>query len=1296
MLKRVPIYAFIVLLLASLVTTAVAQEKKAPTPPKKDPAMVHFQKAIEAHKAKKLDDAMREYKEVAKLKPSFSVVYFNMAAIHMQRNELDAAIPLLLKVEKLEPKNSEVPVQLVRIYFSKKQMEQAAAQAKIAVGLKSKDPVAYYVLGMQAFEKKNYASAASNLRRVVDLNPTDSQVRFNLAYSYMQTGKYALALKECEKLTAKDPDNLQYRQMAAEAARLSKNTKAAVKQYEAIAKFDPKDTTALVALAKHYEQTGDIKKSKSTFERLLKISKPGSEVEYIAIFNLGRLAFEERQFNVAKTYFAKACVLHPKDISAKLNLGLAETQLKQYDLALKHFNAALAINPKHRGALLGIAGIYEEKKDYENCRKYLGKLAAYYPKESQYLVQTAFVYLEENNTDDAEKTLKDVLAKFPNDVAAMSGLADIYTRGRKYEDAIKQWEAVGKLPASAVRASGVPVPDYREMIAQVHTQENRHDKAAERYKDILKGDPDNSRILAALAESYSRGGFAQESINTWRQVEKLNPDMVEPYLSIARVIRTNERMSQDTRLAGAAKELEGIKPKFPKSRALLEVLADIYAEQKQYDKAIAAWQEIDTKKLASEGMKASEPTDRIADLLADKGDINAALGKYDPMITKNSKDPVPYKGKARIYLRDKKYDDAVAQWEMVKSLDPKKIDAYQQIANIYRMQAFEKKELFDKAIGQYKEFLGKAPGDEDKKMAMWQMAGVYHDAKRYDETIAELREIAAAFPKDAKMMNITDNIARIYSTQGKYDLAIDEYVKALKADPKDSNALTGLTQVYGEKKDPTLGEPEVAALRKLIEICPDNVEVKVDAYRQIANLFLKKDQDEAASKEFVEVVKLRPGDVSTILQLARLYEKLGKKPEAYEQYRAAAKFRPLFRVESARMLVEQGKVAEAKAELEDAIKTDPKNGRTHSSLGKIYENEGKTDLAVIEYKAAITLDPTIFDATFGLMKIYEKQGKLDEAAKLQRKLIENNPNNTSPTDLMRALEKAGKIEEASKEYRSQIEKNPKLVAQLRAEWSRMLLRHDRLESALAVYQDMMKDEVTKWDGIRGTGDVYAKQGKDAQAISAYKQVLGKYPSYPDVIDRLEAIYVAQGKRNEFLSYMKDLVRTSQTSAPYDFMMAKFKSADRASEGLSYLESLQTERPNDDNLKVCIARWYADGGNLAKAIDIYEKLIATSTQDPGVGVRQTLAMFYEKAGDSAKAMVEYGKCVDQSGSPELRMKYAALLEKSGKNDDALIQYKKVLQMDPTNEEATRGMKRIDPNAVAPAPEPMPGQMGNMSR
>ncbi len=118
----------------------------------------------------------------------------------------------------------------------------------------------------------------------------------------------------------------------------------------------------------------------------------------------------------------------------------------------------------------------------------------------------------------------------------------------------------------------------------------------------------------------------------------------------------------------------------------------------------------------------------------------------------------------------------------------------------------------------------------------------------------------------------------------------------------------------------------------------------------------------------------------------------------------------------------QGRLAEAIAALEEAVKADPGLARAQAGLGRAYQNAGRTTEAAAALEKAFSLDPHSRELQETLAEAVLENGDHARAETLFHDLLEGNPRNLHLFNRLGiSLRKQGKFEQALSLYRQALE-----------------------------------------------------------------------------------------------------------------------------------------------------------------------------------------------------------------------------------------------------------------------------------
>jgi tetratricopeptide (TPR) repeat protein len=243
------------------------------------------------------------------------------------------------------------------------------------------------------------------------------------------------------------------------------------------------------------------------------------------------------------------------------------------------------------------------------------------------------------------------------------------------------------------------------------------------------------------------------------------------------------------------------------------------------------------------------------------------------------------------------------------------------------------------------------------------------DLTLLQKRLTELERRAAAAPQD---INVVIALGEALFDLGKRTEARRQFERALRLAPRDPRAHTGLGWVYLEA-----GESE-AALRQFRQAEPPTLMSLVGKAHALYRL-----------NRFEEALEV----------IARTKQRFPKSPRPWAQ--------------AALIYLVQGRVPGALAELDRALRLDPKYALAHGLRSNIYLVRNQKERALEAAQQAVAANPFSPAAHLDLSLVKQAEFKLEEALKAARKAVALDPEN--PQALIQAsrlLFGQGKVDEA--------------------------------------------------------------------------------------------------------------------------------------------------------------------------------------------------------------------------------------------------------------------------------------------
>ncbi len=333
----------------------------------------------------------------------------------------------------------------------------------------------------------------------------------------------------------------------------------------------------------------------------------------------------------------------------------------------------------------------------------------------------------------------------------------------------------------------------------------------------------------------------------------------------------------------------------------------------------------------------------------------------------------------------------------------------------------------------------------------------------------------------------------------------------------------------------------------------------------------------------------------------------------------------------------EGNYEKARLEFKNVLKIDPKDPGARYELARVMEKLQNWKGAVGNYLGAIKLEPAHVDARVRLGQIY-LAGK--------------------------ATDKAGEMAEAAYELARD---NPDVLA-LR---SGVKAQQGDLEDALAEGLRALEIAPEHVNAIAITASVYIKSGKRDEAIATLKDGIGRNPDSTALRALLAAVYIRQGKGDQAAALLGEIVSLEPDNLAHRVRLAALYSGlGRLEESEKALRAAMAAVPESVPAKLALVDFLAK--KRGKAVAEKELLTLIEREPKEYTLRFGLARLYEAAGEVEKAKEVYQDIIAMGESSpqslQAKNKLASWLVRQNKLDQAGALVSEVLKENPRDFEA----------------------------
>ena len=315
------------------------------------------------------------------------------------------------------------------------------------------------------------------------------------------------------------------------------------------------------------------------------------------------------------------------------------------------------------------------------------------------------------------------------------------------------------------------------------------------------------------------------------------------------------------------------------------------------------------------------------------------------------------------------------------------------------------------------------------------------------------------------------------------------------------------------------------------------------------------------------------------------------------------------------------------------------------------------------------------------------QGKLDQAEGYYKKILKRNPNHQNArVGLGNVYSTQYKLDAAEKEYKQVLRANPKhpgahnglgLVAYRRTTSSNQSIRNkipQLYEQAISEFKTALRYAPNFPEAHSNLGRIYQEQGKIDLAEQQYRKALDVDPQYSTAMVRLGSVYYTKGEYEAAIDNYKQAIKVNSGNSTAHYRLGEaYAALGRYDDAIKALNTSIAQNPNSAPAMDKLGEVYEMQGNTAAAINQYRKAILTKPEYNPAYLK--LANVFEQRGDEELAISELRSAVAVNPSfTEGKVKIADISTSVGKEVQAIKMYQDVLNQDPNNQDALKGLAK----------------------
>jgi len=322
------------------------------------------------------------------------------------------------------------------------------------------------------------------------------------------------------------------------------------------------------------------------------------------------------------------------------------------------------------------------------------------------------------------------------------------------------------------------------VLADLYMREKAFDLARKEGEEVLKIRPDNYHAKMIVGNALMYQGHSRDAVSVFRDLIRLDPQNPAGYFRLGLVQRLTKQYDR------ALVNLEKARALNPRLMDVFTNIVFLYSARKDFAAAL-------------------EQCDRQARIVKDspallamvynlKGEVNLAQKKiksaetcFQNALKQNPDFLRPYYALARIYLKNRQEDKAIAQYQALLTKNPDQVVPHMLLGTIFDMQKrFDlSEEHYRKALEINPEF---APAANNLSYLLT------NQDRELDKALSLAQMSREKLPDDPGVM---DTLGWILYKKGLYDSAINEFTDSLSKIPGNPTIHYHLGMAYYKKRN---------------------------------------------------------------------------------------------------------------------------------------------------------------------------------------------------------------------------------------------------------------------------------------------------------------------------------------------------------------------------------------------------------------------------------------------------------------------------------------------------------------
>ena len=800
-----------------------------------------LQRAVEAHKAGKLQDAESLYRAILQTQPKHPDANHNLGVLAVSLNNTEAALPLFQIALEANPNQGQFWLSYLDALFKEKQFDNArnlleqgkkrglsgekvdlleAQLVQLDIYFKSRKTEPNKLSkAVELRETGKYHEAQNWLTKFLEIEPTDAEGWSLLSQLFLLDKKDAEServLSMAISINAELPSI--YRNQARLLLKNSKPAEALLKAQSGLEK-STEDPESLIVLAACLGANQRDSEALHLIEKALKARPNYAE----AFVNKGLVRLRAKNTSGAIEDFEKACDLKPHLTQIWELLGTLRYQNRNLSGAIEALKKAQALEPDNVNRMINLGEFLRQDQRIGEAIAILKEATEKAPENADAWINLGTALQQDNKIENAQAAYKKALAINPNSAEVCNNLGSI-AKGTK------NWESARKYFEQAIT--------IKSDLAEVHSN---------------------------LGVTLQELGRLEDAETSYKQAIAIKPEFASAHYNLGITLQELGRLED---AEASYKKAIAIKPEYAEAHYNL---GNILQELSRLEDAEASY-----KKVIVIKPEYAEAHYNLGNTLKQLGRLEDAETSYKKAISINPDLAEAHYNLGNILQELSRLEDAEASYKKAIAIKPEFAEAHSNLG--ITLKEFGR---LEDAKGSFKKAIAIKP---EYSAAHYNLGNTLKELGRLEDAEASYKKAIVFKPEYAAAHS---NLGNTLKELGRLEDAETSYKKAISINPDLAEAHSNLGNTLQE-----LGRLEDAeeSFKKAIATKPEFAE----AHYNLGNTLKELGRLEDAEASYSKAIVFKPEYAAAHSNLGITLQELGRLEDAEESFKKAIAIKPDF------------------------------------------------------------------------------------------------------------------------------------------------------------------------------------------------------------------------------------------------------------------------------------------------------------------------------------------------------------------------------------------------------------------